>query len=75
MERQTDLLLDRLRCGPITPREALRELGIMRLGARIYDLKSAGHTISRELVKVPVHTSKGGYAHVARYTLEGHTLP
>lgn len=70
MDRQTDLLLERLKRGPITPKEALRELGIMRLGARVYDLKKAGHTISREIVKVPVLTSKGGFAHVACYTLE-----
>lgn len=40
---QTDRILRHLReHGSITPLEALREFGCMRLGARIYDLKRAG---------------------------------
>ena len=31
--------------GSITPLEALNLFGCMRLGARIYDLKAAGHQI------------------------------
>ncbi len=34
--------------GSITPVEALREYGVMRLGARIWDLKHAGHDIVTE---------------------------
>lgn len=36
--------------GSITPLEAMQEYGIMRLGARIYDLKKMGYSIdsSRE---------------------------
>lgn len=34
--------------GSITPWEAMRELGCMRLGARIWDLKKAGTTIITE---------------------------
>ena len=33
-------------CGSITSLEAAREYGIMRLSARIYDLKSQGYDIS-----------------------------
>lgn len=33
--------------GSITPIDALREFGCMRLGARIYDLKRKGETISK----------------------------
>lgn len=36
--------------GSITPLQALEYLGVMRLGARIYDLKKAGHPISRRMV-------------------------
>ena len=36
--------------GSITPLQALDDLGVMRLGARIYDLKRAGHMISRRMV-------------------------
>lgn len=37
--------------GSITPVEALSDYGIMRLGARIYDLKREGHVITCELVE------------------------
>ena len=32
--------------GSITPLEAMQEYGIMRLGARIYDLKKMGYSIN-----------------------------
>ena len=34
--------------GTITPKQAMDDLGIMRLGARIWDLKHAGHLIMTE---------------------------
>ena len=34
--------------GSITPMEALRELGIFRLAARVFDLEQMGHVIPRE---------------------------
>ena len=34
--------------GSITPLEAMREFGIMRLSGRIYDLKTEGHDIVAE---------------------------
>lgn len=37
--------------GGITPREADRELGVMRLAARISELKSSGVGITRRMVK------------------------
>jgi hypothetical protein len=46
---QNDMVLDYLkRFGSITPIEALADLGIMRLGARCYDLKKEGHDIITE---------------------------
>lgn len=36
--------------GSITPWEAMKEFGCMRLGARIYDLRRRGHAIERTLV-------------------------
>lgn len=36
--------------GSITPKEAMDEYGIMRLGARIYDLKQAGYKVNRIMV-------------------------
>lgn len=54
------------RCGSITPLEALRELGVMRLGARIFELREAGHPIEREMVQV---STRDGTTRVARYSL------
>lgn len=50
--------------GSITPLEALKDLGIMRLGARVYDLRKSGVEIVRETVKdrnrydEPVHYAR-----------------
>ena len=48
--------------GSITPLEALADLGIMRLGARIYDLRKKGYAIIRETEK-----SKNRYGQPVRY--------
>jgi hypothetical protein len=64
---QKDLILEHLeKFGSITPLEAQRLYGCMRLGARIWDLKHEGHAIVMELVEVK---TKSGNAHVARYRL------
>ena len=47
----------------VTPLEALRLVGTMRLAARVAELRAAGHDIRTATVKTP----EG--AHVARYTL------
>jgi hypothetical protein len=62
---QTELLLERLARGPITPLEALAELNILRLGARIWELKRRGVPIGTELVEVGADGKR-----VARYHLE-----
>lgn len=66
---QTDRILRHLReHGSITPLEALREFGCMRLGARIYDLKRAGYDIES---KIESHrNSYGERVSYARYTLK-----
>ena len=64
---QCDRLLARLKRGPITPMEAWSELGIYRLGARVFDLKASGHEIDRELV--PVSNRFGEECRVAQYRL------
>lgn len=56
------------RFGSITALEAMQEYGIMRLGARIWDLRHEGHDIASEFV-----TGKNRYGETtryARYTLE-----
>lgn len=64
---QCDLLLNRLQTGPITPLQALDELSIFRLSARILELKRRGHEIRTAHVEVP--NREGRLVHVARYEL------
>lgn len=48
---QTEAILAHLRSGKtITPRQADRIYGCMRLGARIWDLKQDGHQIVKRMV-------------------------
>lgn len=39
--------------GPINPIQALKEFGCFRLGARIYNLRQAGHAITSTTVVAP----------------------
>lgn len=49
--KQTDRVLRYMRdFGSITPLQALGDLGVMRLGARIWDLRREGHHITRRMV-------------------------
>ncbi|ACR15012.1 hypothetical protein BcepIL02_gp19 [Burkholderia phage BcepIL02] len=68
-QSQNRIVLDHLKkVGPITPLEALRLHGIMRLGARVYELRDSGHNIVTEMVVV--EGRKGAKpARVARYSL------
>ena len=63
---QAEKILAYLKAGNrITPIESLELFGCFRLGARIYDLKRAGHKIESEMIKV----SSG--KRVASYRLVG----
>jgi len=64
---QTTQILSYLKAGKrLTPNDALREFGCFRLGARIYDLKQAGHSIARDMVEVK---TRHGLSRVAEYRL------
>lgn len=65
---QTDRVLARLRKGPLTQMEALVELGVMRLGARILELRDQGFDITTTTVEVDTRVT-GEKARVARYSL------
>ena len=53
MESQAQQLLAYFKRGKsINPMTALRDLGIFRLGARVYDLRASGHRIDREWLAV-----------------------
>ena len=51
---------------PITHLIAEHDLGVMRLAARIHELRNDGHDIEREMVTV---NTRYGSADVARYAL------
>ena len=67
MKSQCDRILAHLRIATITPLEALKYAGCLRLGARIYDLRDAGHRIDTEMVTVT--NNRGERKRVARYKL------
>ena len=58
--------------GSIDPREALEAYGIMRLGARIWDLKRVGCKIRRETVQDV--NRFGEPVRFTRYSLEDETV-
>lgn len=67
--KQTDMVLHHLETkGSITPLEALREYGIMRLASRVTDLKNAGYCIAKETVTNK--NSNGKTVRYARYSLQ-----
>ncbi|WP_025324488.1 helix-turn-helix domain-containing protein [Deferrisoma camini] len=69
MKPQTRAVLRALEQGhTLTPMEALRDLGVGRLSARIKELRDLGYPIETERVTVP---TRGGGAVVARYRLVG----
>lgn len=64
---QSEMILAHLKSGkPITPLEALRSYGIYRLGARIWDLKQQGYSITAARV-----TDRQSGKHYASYRLAG----
>jgi hypothetical protein len=59
---QCDQVLAALKRGPLTPIEALSAYNVMRLAARVAELRERGHTIVTE-------TMHAGKKHYARYRL------
>lgn len=57
--------------GSITPGEAINEYGVMRLAARIADLRKAGVQIGRTME--PKNNRYGERVYVAKYFLEDNT--
>ena len=66
--KQTDRVVQYMKeFGSITPLDALRDLGVMRLASRITDLRKLGYAIVKETV-----TGKdrwGNTTHYARYRM------
>ena len=61
---QTEWVLNELKKGPITPIHALSQGGIMRLAARIQELRDSGHEIKTH--KIDMNGKS-----FAQYVLEG----
>ena len=69
IDGQTEWVLTQLKAGrKITPQDAMNERGIMRLGARIWDLRQAGVDIKSRIKTVLNRFSKK--CRVAEYYLE-----
>jgi hypothetical protein len=49
-DTQNAMILQYMREKPITPLEAFRKFGSLRLGARIFELRKDGHAIETEYV-------------------------
>ena len=65
MNQNQQVLNHLAKYGSITPKQALERYGIMRLGARIYDLKNLGYNITRTIEKGK--NRYGEPCHYARY--------
>ncbi|MBS1169534.1 MAG: Bcep22 gp24 [Burkholderiaceae bacterium] len=64
---QCQRVLDRLRKAPLTQLEAISEIGVARLGARVLELRQQGHSISTEMMTVK--NRFGDESRVGRYRL------
>ena len=63
METQCERVLQYMQdFGSVNPQQAMADLGIMRLAARISDLRRDGHQITRTLV-----SGKNRYGEVVRF--------
>lgn len=68
MKTQNERILEHMKIAPITPLEALKYMGCMRLGARIWELKRAGYKIKSEVKEV--FNNRGEKKRVAQYSME-----
>ena len=51
----------------LTPGDALKRFGCMRLAARVYDLRKLGHKIAEQMIEVD---TRSGTAMVAEYRID-----
>lgn len=67
---QAEMVLDYIHeFGSITPLDAMRDLGCMRLASRISDLKRMGYAVTGKSVAVENRFGKKTY--IKRYSLQG----
>lgn len=73
MSNQCNQVLELLKKGPLTAREAQEEIGCQRLAARVKDLKAMGHPIVATTVRAPNRFGKS--VNFAQYRLTGTRTP
>lgn len=73
MTTQTEDVLALLREGPLTPLKAWAEIGVYRLGARIFDLRQKGYVIERD--DHPYTTTRGRKVTMSFYSLIAEPKP
>ena len=67
---QAKRIIDYMRArGSITTKEAMTELGVLRLASRIHELRSSGHNIGDVYIKV--HDRYGNETRVKKYFIVG----
>lgn len=71
MNQNQRILNHLVRYGTITPRQALDMYGVMRLGARIYELKRLGYNITKTMEKGK--NRYGEQTNFARYYYKGNS--
>lgn len=64
---QEKRILERLKKGPMTKLEAITQLGVLNVGARILELRRQGHAIKTEMINV--RNRFGESCRVAEYSL------
>ena len=67
MSQATDIIEYCMKHGSITTKQAMDDLGCYRLSARVYDIRSFGITVNREMVTVK--NRNGEDCRVAKYTI------
>ena len=69
MSQTTDIIEFIRDHGSITTKQAVEQLGCLRLASRISEMKAFGIPVEREMITVP--NRKGESCRVARYTIPG----
>ena len=68
MKSQTEQILSHLKKSPLTPLQALIKFGVMRLGARVFELRQMGYNIVTERLTLE---GKNGKKVIGKYRLIG----
>ena len=67
MSQATDVIEYCLKHGSITAKQAMDDLGCYRLSARVYDIRSFGIVVNKEMITV--QNRNGVDCRVAKYTI------